>query len=275
MGPGAAIGGEPVKDILDVFGPAATARARPEPPRTVDAIQAPLGNHYAAPPARPSQPNIPDEDWYKHPADAVRQEPPPPAGDTFRAPPQSVRPTAKEPANHAGVSPDLIEFLRGAGVDADSVTPEVMASLGAILRVVVEGVVDILRARNQIRREFRMPVTLAEGQKNNPLKFSANAEDALHNILVKRNAAFLPAVAAFEEAFDDLRSHQMAMLKGLRMGYDSMLARFDPQKLEERFEPQGRPSAFNLPGRSKLWEHYRGWYAEQTEDGEDCFRRLF
>ena len=106
-------------------------------------------------------------------------------------------------------------------------------------------------------------------------KFSANAEDALHNILVKRNAAFLPAVAAFEEAFDDLRSHQMAMLKGLRMGYDSMLARFDPQKLEERFEPQGRPSAFNLPGRSKLWEHYRGWYAEQTEDGEDCFRRLF
>jgi predicted component of type VI protein secretion system len=50
---------------------------------------------------------------------------------------------------------------------------------------------------------------------NNPLKFSASVDDALHNLLVKRNAAYLGPVEAFEDAFDDLRDHRMAMLAGI------------------------------------------------------------
>ena len=66
---------------------------------------------------------------------------------------------------------------------------------------------------------------------NNPLKFSANVDDALHNLLVKRNAAYLGPVEAFEDAFDDLRDHQLAMLAGMRVAFDSMLAEFDPDRL--------------------------------------------
>jgi type VI secretion system protein ImpI len=144
------------------------------------------------------------------------------------------------------------------------------------VRVVVDGTVDILRARNQIRREFRLPVTQAERDRNNPLKFSMNAEDALHNILVKRNPAFLAALPAFEEAFDDLRSHQMAMLKGLRVAYEHMLTRFDPRQLESRFESTTKNNTFKgLAGRPKTWEQYTAWYEEQTEDANECFRRMF
>ena len=53
---------------------------------------------------------------------------------------------------------------------------------------------------------------------NNPLKFSANVDDALHNLLVKRNAAYLAPVEAFADAFEDLRNHQIAMLAGMRDG---------------------------------------------------------
>ena len=180
------------------------------------------------------------------------------------------------PAPGGATSADLLAFLEGAGVRANSVTPEVMTSLGAIVRTVVQGVVDILRARAEIKREFRMDVTLAQQDENNPLKFSANAQDALHNLFVKRIPGFLTAVPAFEEAFDDLRGHQLAMLKGLRAGFDHMLARFDPKRLEERFVPHERVVGLKgLMGGSKLWEQYRSWFAETTEDEDDCFRRLF
>ena len=57
-----------------------------------------------------------------------------------------------------------------------------------------------------------MRLTQFRAADNNPLKFSANVDDALHNLLVKRNAAYLEPVEAFEDAFDDLRDHQIAML---------------------------------------------------------------
>ena len=75
---------------------------------------------------------------------------------------------------------------------------------------------------------------------NNPLKFSANVDDALHNLLVKRNAAYLAAVEAFADAFEDLRNHQIAMLAGMRAAFESMLDEFDPDRLQEQFDRQPR-----------------------------------
>ena len=62
----------------------------------------------------------------------------------------------------------------------------------------------------------------------------ANVEDALHNLLVKRNAAYLGPVDAFDDAFDDLRHHQMATLEGIRVAFESMLAEFHPDRLQEQ-----------------------------------------
>ena len=112
------------------------------------------------------------------------------------------------------------------------------AQFGQILRVVVSGVMDVMRARQQIKDEFRMRMTQFRPADNNPLKFSANVDDALHNLLVKRNAAYLAPVEAFEDAFDDLRNHQIAMLAGMRVAFESMLAEFDPDRLQEEFDRQ-------------------------------------
>ena len=107
-------------------------------------------------------------------------------------------------------------MLAGAGIDSSVVTPELAQNFGQILRVVVAGVIDVLQARQRLKDEFRMRVTTFKAAQNNPLKFSANVDDALYNLLVKRNAAFLGPVEAFEDAFDDVKNHQMAMLAGVR-----------------------------------------------------------
>lgn len=171
---------------------------------------------------------------------------------------------------------DLAAVLEGAGLEGVEVTSELARDFGRILRIVVSGVMDVLRARQQIKDEFRMRMTQFKPADNNPLKFSANVEDALHNLLVKRNAAYLEPVDAFEDAFDDVRNHQIAMLAGMRVAFESMLAHFDANRLQERFDRQGKRGALvNVPAKLRYWDCYREQSSELANDPEAAFRKLF
>jgi type VI secretion system FHA domain protein len=136
---------------------------------------------------------------------------------------------------------------------------------------------DILQARQQTKDEFGMPVTTFKRADNNPLKFSANVEDALHNLLVKRNPAYLGPVDAFEDAFDDLRNHQMAVLAGVREAFAAMLAQFDPDELEKQFDRQVNKAALvKVPGKLRYWELYRQWIHDMVGgDPETTYDKLF
>jgi type VI secretion system FHA domain protein len=173
----------------------------------------------------------------------------------------------------AGVGTELQELLRGAGLSTSDMSPEMMQDLGKVLRVVVEGVMDVLRARAEIKSQFRLPMTRIKAAENNPLKHSPNVESALHTLLVQRNPGFLPTVQAFEDAFADIRNHQMAMLEGLRVAYDAMLASFDPKELEKGFE---RPAKRGFGStKSKYWDLYAERFTKLGTDADDTFRRLF
>ena len=167
-------------------------------------------------------------------------------------------------------------MLAGAGLENVPVTPELARSFGRILRVVVGGVMDVLQARQRIKSEFRMGMTTFKPADNNPLKFSANVDDALHNLLVKRNAAFLGPVEAFEDAFDDVRNHQMAMLAGLRVAFEAMLAEFDPDRLQEEFDRQLKKGALlSVPAKLRYWDLYQEKIRDMVRDPEVSFRELF
>jgi len=118
-----------------------------------------------------------------------------------------------------------------------------------------------------------MRQTIFRPADNNPLKFSANVDDALHNLLVKRNAAYLGAVEAFADAFDDLRDHQLAMLAGMRVAFESMLADFDPDRMQEEFDKQSAKGL--IPARLRYWDLYREKRNEMKKDPEVTFTRLF
>jgi type VI secretion system FHA domain protein len=171
---------------------------------------------------------------------------------------------------------DLARALAGAGLSDVPVTPELAENFGRILRVVVGGVMDLLRARQQIKDELRMHLTQFQPADNNPLKFSANVEDALHNLLIKRNAAYLAPVDAFTDAFEDLRDHQLAMLAGLRVAFEAMLADFEAERLEQKFERQLKKGALlSMPAKMRYWDSYRDMTRQMIEDAEGTFRKWF
>jgi len=121
-----------------------------------------------------------------------------------------------------------------------------------------------------------MHQTMFRPADNNPLKFSANVEDALHNLLVKRNAAYLGPVEAFADAFDDLRDHQLAVLEGMRVAYEAMLADFDPDLLQKEFDNQiGKLALPLVPTKMRYWDLYRERRQAMAKDPEATFARLF
>jgi type VI secretion system FHA domain protein len=180
----------------------------------------------------------------------------------------------REAAGGAGL--DFAAMLAAAGIDSTYVTPELAQQFGQILRVVVAGVMDVLRARERIKDEFRMRMTTFKAADNNPLKFSANVDDALHNLLVKRNAAYLGPIEAFEDAFQDVRNHQMAMLAGVRVAYEAMLAEFEPGHLQEEFDRHLKSGSFlSAPAKLKYWDLYRNKFHDMVKDADSSFRNLF
>jgi len=193
------------------------------------------------------------------------------------APPEPEPPKRPGVARRPPAESDLAAMLAAAGVHDVQVTPELADNFGQILRVVVTGVMDILQARQQTKDEFGMPVTVFKRADNNPLKFSANVEDALHNLLVKRNPAYLGPVDAFQDAFDDLRSHQMAVLAGVREAFTAMLTQFDPDTLEKQFDRQVNKGALvKVPAKLRYWELYRQWIHDMVGgDPEATYSRLF
>ncbi|MPY87878.1 MAG: type VI secretion system-associated FHA domain protein TagH [Luteitalea sp.] len=198
---------------------------------------------------------------------------PPGTSDAATAPSDEAATSA---ASTAPGDSDLTAVLDGAGLETVRVTPELARSFGRILRVVVSGVMDVLRARQHIKDEFRMRMTHFRAADNNPLKFSANVDDALHNLLVKRNAAYLGPVEAFEDAFDDLRDHQIAMLAGMRVAFESMLAEFAPDRLQPQFDRQlKRGSLPGVASKLRYWDLYRDRCDDIAKDPEASFRNLF
>ena len=197
--------------------------------------------------------------------------PPPPREAATSQPPPAVR---REPAPEGAL--DFAAMLKGAGLEGVQVTPELAENFGRILRIVVGGLMDVLRTREQIKNEFRMRMTTFKTADNNPLKFSANVDDALHNLLVKRNSAYLGPAEAFEDAFADVRNHQMAMLAGVRVAFNAMLADFDPERLQEIFDRQlKKGSLLSAPARLRYWELYRDKFHDMVKDPESNFRELF
>ncbi len=181
---------------------------------------------------------------------------PPPVAAVAAAPPVHVPP----PAAPVHVSP--------ATTAAAALPPD----LDQIFRVVVDGVMDVLRARAEIKNTFRLPVTIIQRSENNPLKFAPNPEEALAKIMAPSNGAFMSGTLAFEDAFDDIRCHQMAMLAGVRAAFESLLVHFNPDRFEQEADG-GKRSAF--AGKGKYWDKYRENFDGLSRDPDECFRRLF
>jgi type VI secretion system protein len=165
------------------------------------------------------------------------------------------------------------EVLLGAGLDPDDVAIQDPAAtlrlVGEALRIVVGGVVDLLRARAAVKREFGVEQTQIGATNNNPLKFSLNVEETLKMLLGNPQQGYLPASTAFEETFSDLRIHQMAVLAGMQEVWQDLFKRFDPEALEQRIGEDRGLQGLLGSRKVRCWDAFRLCYQTLLEEAED------
>lgn len=192
------------------------------------------------------------------------------------------RAAAVPPAAATGqAEPELLQaFLRGAGLERLQIQPAdrvaQMEAIGRSYRLMVEGLVDVLRARSSLKGEFRMSQTMIRPVENNPLKFAPNVEEALLLLLRQGNQAFMPPDQAVSESFEDLKAHQIAVMAGIQAAIRHLLARFEPRALEARLDKPGGLASL-LPGarQARYWELFTQLYASISREAEDDFQDLF
>jgi type VI secretion system protein len=259
--------------LLGDFPPSQTAPPAPTPAAQQMApppVQ-PLAPPVAAPPraaaaVRAAQPQAAPE-WTIGPSSA-----PTPAA----APPHLAQPAT---AAGGGAEAALAAFLEGCGVpelrvggrDAEAT----LRLAGAVMRVMVEGLRDVLMSRSAIKNELRVEQTMLRSRDNNALKFSVTAEEAVAALLLPDRPGYKPPLDAAREAFDDIRSHEMAVMAGVQTALIGLLKRFDPEALEKRLQP-GMLDSF-MPGarKAKYWELFCTTYTDIAREAEDDFQSVF
>jgi type VI secretion system FHA domain protein len=177
----------------------------------------------------------------------------------------------------AGAGADVTSLLASLGLQPQQVPPDTLSQLGQILRGVIQGLMDVLVARKQVKDHFRMAMTIIRPVENNPLKFAPSAEEALYTLFVKRNPGYLGPVEAFREAFQDLSFHQLAVLAGMRAAFFATLTRFEPGALAVAAQHAAGKKGGGLfgGGKAAYWDFYRQHYEKLTRDSEANFQQIF
>ena len=219
-------------------------------------------------------------------------EPPEPAPDAF-APPPPVTPQDAPPAPEAasedpgtavpapppGGYDAAQAFLEALGVDGldipeDELAPT-MARAGAIMRVLVSGIRDILMTRTSIKSEFRIEQTMIGAGGNNPLKFSVSPDQAIEVLLRPRMRGYLPPEEAAREALDDIAAHEVAMVAGMETAIKAVLSKLAPEVLADKLETSGRISGLLRGRKAQYWDVYEKMYAEISDQAENDFHHFF
>ncbi len=247
--------GEPVADLpaqdpvaAPAFDPFATAAAPFDP--------------FATDPNRPGRSS-------PVPADSAVVAPPPPAPSAAPAP----QPAGPATTNAARA------FLAAAGAAdmriTDAELPETMARLGSTLKTMITGLREILMTRTSIKSEFRIEQTMVNVGGNNPLKFSVSPEQAVEAMIKPTVRGYLPAEKAAEQALEDIRAHEVAMVTGMEAALKGVLSKLNPALLTQKIEAKGGFGGFLKNRKAQYWETYEAMYAEISDQAENDFNELF
>jgi type VI secretion system FHA domain protein len=232
------------------------------------------------------RPMLPD-DWDSEPAPLppssavvapAQAHPPPVPPPSFEPPVLEPTPAPPAPTGVSGAPGDelLAAFLRGAGLtDVRPVDPiAAMETLGAAFRVLVSGLRLALIARSAIKGEFRIEQTMIRSRGNNPLKFSADDDDALIALLGAGRRTEMGPAEAVADALRDIRLHEIATVAAMRSAVQSLLARFEPTKLRLAAE-QGGLNLVPLQKKSRAWDAFETLYGQITQALADDFDSAF
>lgn len=156
--------------------------------------------------------------------------------------------------------PDPAELLRhiavGAGISHDAFlqrdSREVAEEIGAVLRIMVDELAAMLKARaaaKALAKSSRQ--TMISNSGNNPLKFVPGAEEMLEKMFGRRSPGYLDARQSLEDAFGDLKMHEIATYSAMQAALASLLDDISPQSIEGRLGPSSFTSK-----KKRAWDAF-------------------
>lgn len=186
---------------------------------------------------------------------------------------------------HTNTSPQ--EFLRylleGAGLNPDrlkqELPKEVYYIIGRVILESVQGTMELLRGRTEIKNHLRLDRTVIGDIQNNPLKFMPNAEQVMIYFFTSENDAdktYLPLPDAIQEAFDDLKAHQFAVTAAMQQALlTTVRHHFSPENLKMKLEKTNKLSSkIPFQREAKLWDMFESLYNDIEHEASENFQAI-
>lgn len=223
----------------------------------------------------PGQSEPPVRERAQEPSRAERAE----SAETSGKASESRKPSAPR-KSAAGQGDVMLRILQELGIDeaAGEIDPEDFAEqMGQVVRMVGEGLMQLLASRAEIKNEFRIDQTRISSSRNNPLKFSPTIEEAMRRVFVERDVpGFISGAESFEQALNDLRAHQMAILAAVQGAIESVIRQFNPEHLENKLKKISPISASApLIKQAKCWNLFTSHYEEISANLRDDAKKIF
>jgi len=159
----------------------------------------------------------------------------------------------------------LQQIAAGAGVSVESLLSadlsEVGYEIGAVLRVAVEQMAQLLKARAAAKTMAKSSNrTMISAVDNNPLKFVPTTEEMFEVMFGRRKAGYMGARESFENGFEDLKIHEFATYSAMQKALARLLQDFSPESIEDKL-----PSSTFSSKSSKAWDAYVSRWEAMSE----------
>lgn len=193
-----------------------------------------------------------------------------------------ARPPATVAATRgAAVSVDELwrAFEEGVGVRVDlpgGPRPELMRTIGAMVRDAIGGLRRLLASRREAKKEVDADVTTLRVRGiNNPLKFAQDDARALANVLKPPIPGFMTGPEAIKDAVLDLESHIAATTTAMRVASERVLARLAPEAITARFAGGVLGGFLPMARKARLWDLYTEQHRAIAQDAHAAFQQAF
>ena len=140
-----------------------------------------------------------------------------------------------------------------------------------MMLLIAEQTALLLKARASAKAMVRTTDrTVIGALDNNPLKFMADPVEALEAMLSKDRSGYLDGMRAFREAFEDIKSHELATYSAMQKALSRLLADLSPEAIEAKVEK----SAFSNR-KAKAWETFVQRWDAKVEAHENGMLDVF
>lgn len=175
----------------------------------------------------------------------------------------------------AGAAEILRAIAAGAGVPPEVFLQrdpnDVAAEIGAVLRTAVDELALLLKARAAAKVLAKSGHrTMISAADNNPLKFVPGAEEIIEIMFARRRTGYLDAKHSIEEAFRDLKTHELATYAAMQAALSRLLDDLSPDAIEKKL-----PASSFTSKKGRAWDAFVATWEAKEEAHENGMLDVF